>query len=141
MKPKKEKRILKAKERRHEKPMQYVERANVQFIGLNILDPADQEQIKQIIHDHYIEIERELKQITSLKLHFKQYEKGGRKKYSVQLFIDAKTRPITVNKVYSPVQWDPIAIVHKLIDKARQEIIHRYQTNTTRPKAYSKGAL
>jgi len=123
------------------KPMKYVERANVQFVGLNILDPADQRQIKQIIHDHYIEIERELKQITSLRIHFKEYEKGGRKKYSVQLLINAKTHPITVNKMYSPVQWDPVAIVHKLIKKARQEIIHIYKTDTTRPKAYSKGVL
>lgn len=122
------------------KPMQYVERNNVQFVGLNILDPADQKQIKQIIHDHYIELERELKQINGLRLHFKQYEKGGRKKYSVQLLIDAQTRPITVNKVYSPVQWDPVAIVHKLMKKARQEIIHKYHTDDSHEKA-TKGAL
>jgi len=142
MKPKKEKKILKAKERRHAKPaMKYVVRKNVQFVGLNILDPFDQKRIKEILYEHYIELERELKQINGLRLHFKEYEKGGRKKYSVQLLIDAQTRPITVNKVYSPVKWDPVAIVHKLIDKARKEIIHRYQTDTSYRKSYSKGAL
>ncbi|MBW2977397.1 hypothetical protein KY331_00985 [Candidatus Woesearchaeota archaeon] len=116
------------------KPMKYIERKNVQFVGLSILESADQKQIKQIIHDHYIEIERELKQITSLKLHFKQYEKGGRKKYSVQLLINAKTRPITVNKVYSPVQWDPVAAVHLIIDKAKREISHKFHTDDSYQK-------
>jgi len=114
--------------------MKYVERDNVQFVGLRFLDPEDQEKVKQIIHDHYIELERELKQITSLKVNFKQYQKGGRKKYSVQLMINAKTRPITVNKIYSPVQWDPIAALYLMIDKAKREISHKFHTDDSYQK-------
>ena len=136
MKPKKEKRILKAKERRYEKPLQYVERENVQFVGLNILHPDDQKRIKDLFYEHAIEIEREVKTINKIRVHFKEYEKGGRKKYSVQLLIDSPMKPITVNAMYSPVQWDPVAIVHKLIDKARKQITHRFKTDTPYKKAY-----
>ncbi|MBW2996487.1 hypothetical protein KY332_04265 [Candidatus Woesearchaeota archaeon] len=123
------------------KDMMYVERKNVQFVGLDILDPADQKQIKDIIYKDFVTIERELKQINGLKLHFKDYEKGGRRKYSVQMTIDAETGPITVNKVSSPVEWDPVAIVHKLMDKARERIIHQYKTDSSYRKDYEKGGL
>ncbi|MBR9692215.1 hypothetical protein GOV06_05525 [Candidatus Woesearchaeota archaeon] len=123
------------------KDMKYVERENVTFVGLKILDPADQQQIKDIIYKDFITLERELKQIHGLKLHFKEYEKGGRRKYSVQMTIEAETGPITVNKLSSPVQWDPVAIVHKLLDKARQEIIHKYKTDSNFRKSYEKGGL
>ena len=141
MKAKKEKRVINTKEKRKTKSMQYVEKKNVQFVGLDILDPADQRQIKDIIYKDFVTVERELKQITGLRIHFKEYEKGGRKKYSVQMTIDAETGPITVNKMYSPVQWDPVAIVHKLLDKARKEIIHKYKTDSSFRKPYEKGVL
>jgi len=121
--------------------MKYVEKNNVQFIGFDVLHEDDQKRIKEIIYKDYITLERELKQITGLRIHFKEYEKGGKKKYSVQLLIDAKTKPITVNKIYTPAQWDPVAIVHKLLDKARQEIIHKYKTNSNFRKPYEKGGL
>jgi hypothetical protein len=123
------------------KGMKYVVKKNVQFVGLDILDPVDQKQIKDIIYKDFVTVERELKQIKGLKIHFKEYKKGGRSKYSVQMTIDAETGPITVNKMYSPVQWNPIAIVHKLLDKARQEIIHKYKTDSDYRKPYEKGVL
>ena len=123
------------------KEMRYVEKKNVQFVGFNILDPADQKQIKDILYKDFVTLERELKQITGLKIHFKEYQKGGRKKYSVQMTINAETGPITVNKMSSPVEWDPVAIVHKLMDKARQRIIHQYKTDSNYRKDYEKGAL
>ena len=141
MKPEKEKRVIKAKAKRKEKPMQYVEKKNVQFVGFDILDPADQKLIKDIIYKDFVTLERELKQINGLKIHFKEYQRGGRKKYSVQMTINAETGPITVNKMYSPVQWDPVAITHKLLDKARQRIIHKYKTDSSYRKDYEKGAL
>ena len=121
--------------------MRYVVKKNVQFIGLDILDPTVQKVIKDIIYKDYVTLERELKQITGLRIHFKEMEKGGRKKYSVQLLIDAQTKPITVNKIYSPAQWDPVAIVHKLLDKARKEIIHKFKTDSNYRKDYEKGTI
>lgn len=142
MKTKEERQVTRAKKRRKEKPtMEYVEKKNVQFVGLKILDLKDQQQIKDIIYKDFITLERELKQITGLKIHFKEYEKGGRRKYSVQMTVDAETGPITVNKMYKPVEWDPVAITHKLIEKARQEIIHKYKTDSSFRKPYEKGAL
>ena len=110
------------------KPVYNIKKNLVQFVGLNILDPADQKRIKDILYQHVIEIEREIKTINNVRIHFKEYEKGGRKKYSVQLLIDSPTRPITVNQMYSPVQWDPIGIIHKLIDKAKRQIDHKLKT-------------
>jgi hypothetical protein len=137
MKGKKEAQITKAKKRRKAKAPQYYTKRNVvQFVGLKILDPLDQKRIKDLLYQHVIEIEREIKTINKVRIHFKEYEKGGRKKYSVQLLIDSPMKPITVNAMYSPVQWDPVGIVHKLIDKARKQIIHKFKTDTGYKKAY-----
>ncbi len=137
MKRKEEREIIKAKKKRKAKAPQYYTKRNVvQFVGLKILHPDDQKRIKDLFYQHAIEIERELKTINKIRVHFKEYEKGGRKKYSVQLLIDSPMRPITVNEMYSPVQWDPVAIVHKLIEKARKQIIHKFKTDTPYKKAY-----
>ena len=119
----------------------YVVRNNVQFVGFNCVHPDDQKRIKDIIFKDYITLERELKKINKLKLHFKCYEKGGKKKYSVQLFIDSQYQPITVNKMSSSAQWDPVTVVHKVLDKARQEINHKLRNDTSWKKEYTKGSL
>ena len=106
-------------------PKYSIKRNTVQFVGLNILDKADQKRIKYLFYQHAVEIEREIKTINKIRVHFKEYEKGGRKKYSIQMLIDSPTKPIAVNQMYSPVQWDPIGIVHKLIDKAKRQIDHK----------------
>ena len=142
MKEKNKEQVKNVKERREEKPsMEYVEKQNVQFVGLKELEPADQEQVKKIVHDRFLNLERELKHIKGLKVHFKKHDKGGRPKFSVHIMIEANTGPIEVNKLYSPVQWNPVAAVHMLMDKAKVEIIHKYKTNTDYRKPYEKGVL
>lgn len=132
MKAGKERQVSHKKAHDVSKPsMKYVIRKNVQFIGLDELHPDDQQRVKDIIFKDYITLERELKGINGLRLHFKSYEKGGKVKFSAELFIDAETKPITVNKVYSSARWDPIAVVHILLEKARKEIIHRFHTDTS----------
>jgi len=114
-----------------------IESKNVFFIGLNKLDPADQEQIKNILYDEYIKIERKLKLPGKLRFHFKSYEHGGREKCSVHLLLEFPGgKPIVCTKVYDPVRWDPIAEVHVLLKKARAQIQHRFKTDTSFQKSY-----
>ncbi len=110
------------------KPKYNIKRNIVQFVGLKILDKADQERIQDLFYQHSIEIEREIKTINNIRVHFKEYKKGGRTKYSIQLLIDSPTKPITVNHISSEVQWDPVAIVHKLIEKSKRQIDHKFKT-------------
>lgn len=107
--------------------MEYVERNNVFFAGLDKVHPDDQARIKEIIHNEYIELERELKRINSIKMTFRTFEHGGKKKYAIELMIDAHTKPITINHVSSPVQYDPVAMVHEIMQKARREIAHKFK--------------
>jgi hypothetical protein len=133
------KQVEHAKERRREKAAKdiEIESKNVFFVGLNNLDPADQEQIKAILYDEYIKIERELKLPGKLKLHFKGYERGGREKYSVHLFLDFPgSKPIVCTQVYDPVRWDPVAEVHMLLKKARTQILHKFKTDASFQKSY-----
>lgn len=113
-----------------------IERPKIFFQGLKELDRFDQEKIRDIIYDEYIKLERELKKIIAIRIHFKKYERGGREKYSIKMYIDAPTRPFAVTTVYNPVEWDPVAIIHKLFDKARQQIVHRLKTDTSYRKPY-----
>ena len=88
MKTKKEAQTTKAKKRRKAKSPQYYTKRNViQFVGLKILDPLDQKRIKDLLYQHVVEIEREIKTINKVRIHFKEYEKGGRKKFSVQFIL------------------------------------------------------
>lgn len=118
-------------------PRLQVERRNVFFTGLKLLDKADAEAIKNIIYEKYIAIEREIKAPSKLKLHFKKYEHGGREKYAVNLMIDFPGKPITAEKVYNPVRYDVVAIVHKLLEKARKEIVKKFRTDTSYKKEYN----
>lgn len=138
MKAKKERAVQKRKSKRREEPKKLmVERENVFFVGLNELDPFDQQRIKDIIYNEYIKIERELQHVGALKLHFKKYERGGRVKWSVHMFLDVPmAKPIVATSVCEPVKWDAVATVHKLLDKIRREIIHRYKTDTSYRKPY-----
>jgi hypothetical protein len=115
---------MKGKKKARE-PKYNIKRDLVQFVGLNGLDKGDQKRIKEVLYQHVVEIEREIKTINKVRIHFKEYEKGGRKKYSVQLLIDSPTKPITVNHTALKIQWDPVAIIHKLIEKAKRQIDHK----------------
>jgi hypothetical protein len=117
---------------------------NVSFVGLDELTPGQQEKVKQIIYEHFVELEREIKHIRGLKVTFKAHNKkegNPRKKYSVTLFLDTLTKPITVNHIYREAQWDPVTCTHLAIDKAREEIMHKFKTNTDYRKPYQKGVL
>ena len=115
---------------------------NVTFVGLSKLDPADRIRIKEVIMDHFVEIERVLKNVKGLKLHFKDYQKeGSRKKYSVSMIVNAETGPITINKMSENARWNQVAIVHSLIKKARKEIMHKYKTDSNYRKSYEQGVL
>ena len=129
MKNKKRQHHEKPKNKKKTKPTkEFITRDLIQFIGLDQLSEADQKRIKEVLYQHFNEIEREIKQITAVKLHFKAYEKEGRKKYSVKLLIDSPTRPIVVDNMYSTLEWKPVAMVHKIIEKAKREIEHRLKT-------------
>jgi len=139
MKEKKRKQVAKAKAKRKSRAAKdiEIESKNVFFVGLNELDYADQKLIKDIIYDAYIKIERELKLPGKLKLHFKRYEKGGREKFSVHLFLDfPSSKPIVCTRVYDPAKWDAVAAVHILLKKARAQIVHKFKTDASFQKSY-----
>jgi hypothetical protein len=121
--------------------MKYVEKNNVFFVGLNKLGPSYQQKIKDVIYNEYVTLERELKKINSLKLTFKEYEKGGKSKFSVKLLIDAETKPITVEHMPQKAEWNPVDCVHEVIRKARNQIIHKFKTDSNFRKPYEKGTL
>jgi hypothetical protein len=111
----------------------YIEKKNVQFIGLNELDPDDQEKIKEVIFNKYPFIEREIKRINFIKVHFKIYKADGRKKYSIHMLIDSPNGIIVSDHVYEPAEWDPLAGVHMLIEKARTQIRHKFKKTDRNP--------
>ena len=121
--------------------MPETEKNIIQFVGLNNLDERDQEQIKEIFLKEFQKVEREIRNINNVRVHFKIYEKGGNKKYSVKMLINAPTKPVTVNHMTEPASWDPVACVHKLIEKAVSEIKHKYKTDSSYDKPYEKGRL
>ena len=103
---------------------------NISFVGLKSLVRDDQERIKEIIDSKYPFIETEIKRINSLKLHVKPYQVGGKKKYSMHLFIDSPGGLITAEHVSKTAEWDPIASTYILIKKVREQIKNKFRLKT-----------
>lgn len=112
-------------------------RNNVFFVGLKDLDSFDQKRVKDIVYSEFEKITREFKDINSLRVHFKKYEEGGAKsKFSVHLLIDGPSKPIAIDTQTS--DWDAIKVLHKVFDKAKTHLAHKFKGNTTHPVRISK---
>ena len=77
----------------------------IQYIGVNELDDNEKEVVDKLSAEYYDKIKRELKNITSLKIHIKTYQTAGgvakKKKFSInvrqllQQYHSIQTRQVT----------------------------------------------
>jgi len=91
----------------------------IQFIDLKKLEPDQQDVVKKISTEYYGKIERELRNITALVIHIKEYKKGH--KFSIHMRAEAPTGIFESKKA---ADWDLARTMHKAFKDLEREIQH-----------------
>lgn len=86
------------------------------------LNEEEKETLDRLLNKYYEKIKRKVKKDVDVDLNLKIYEKGGKKKYSINLKI--------VNSMVfksDADDWDFAKAVHKAFDKILREIEHKFR--------------
>ncbi len=99
----------------------------IQIAGIKDLDEMEIESVNRLANRYYGKIQREIKNITSLAIHIKSYEKQGRqKKYSVHVKVIAPTRIFASTKTFD---WELEKALHKSFRDVIREMQHSLHTD------------
>ncbi|MBW3005129.1 hypothetical protein KY310_04825 [Candidatus Woesearchaeota archaeon] len=111
-----------------------MEQEIIQFIGVSDLEPMEQEAVQRLTTESYGKIKRDLKNITSLKVHVKTYKKEGeQKKFSLHVQAVYPGGTISSNKAHD---FELPRAIHKAFNDIKEQIHHKLHTDTNREKAY-----
>lgn len=98
----------------------------IQFIGTKELDEAERELVNKLANEYYEKIARSLKNLSSIVLDLKLYDKAGkRQKYSLHIRINGPFRTIEA----SAFDWDLARVVHEAFKAVENEIKHIFHTD------------
>jgi hypothetical protein len=104
----------------------------IQITGIKDLDEMEIESVNRLANRYYSKIQREIKNITSLTVHIKSYEKQGReKKYSVHVKVIAPTRIFVSTKTSD---WDLEKALHQSFRDVIREMQHSLHTDDQHKK-------
>ena len=99
----------------------------IQFIGIKELDEAEIGLINKLANEYYEKISRSLKDIASVILDLKIYDKAGRRqKYSLHIRVIGPFKTIEA----SAVDWDLARVTHESFKALENEIKHIFHTDT-----------
>jgi hypothetical protein len=94
----------------------------IQFIGVKDLSEDEKEIVNTLSTEYYGKIKRSLKNLTSMVVQVKIYQKeGAKKKYSINVRVIAPTRMIEADKA---ADWDLARTLHKAFKNIEREIEH-----------------
>lgn len=95
----------------------------IKIIGIKELNDKEIKTVNRLAREYYGKIQRAIKNITSLVIHVKSYEKtGNRKKYSVSLKVVAPTRTFDSKAA----EWKLAKALHMVFNKVERMIEHRF---------------
>ncbi len=98
----------------------------IQYIGAQNLDAQKKEVLDKLSTEYHAKIKRALKNVTSLIIHVKVHEKGGKAvKFSVHAKAVAPTTIITSTKASD---WDFARTLHKAFKDLENQIEKRFKT-------------
>ncbi len=103
----------------------------IQFIGVNELEPEDQEIIQNITTENYRKIVALLQNLTNLVIHVKTHDdEGKRKKYSFRIRCEAPTHIFESKKGFD---WELAKALHKGFHDIIRQIEHKVHSDVSRP--------
>jgi|SRR3989344_1102447 len=98
---------------------------NLQTIGFEILTEKTKNEFQKIWEEYSKKIERKLKNVEDIKIHLKEYSKGGKAKFSVHLLASYSGKSMEAEAV----DWDLNRAFHKVFNKIEQEIEHLFHVS------------
>lgn len=99
----------------------------IQFIGADALDDFDKDKLNKLSTEYYDKIKKKLHNVTSLKVHVKEYSKGGSKeKFSVHINAIAPTRIFEA----TASDWDFARTLHMAFGSIQKQIEHAFHSRT-----------
>ncbi len=103
----------------------------IEIKGIDILTEEEKRLANKLLNEYYPKIQRQIKNIISLKVHIKEYKKEGRrKKYSINIKIINSTDVFEANAD----DWDFARTMHKILKKIENEIENRLHSSEQHPK-------
>lgn len=107
----------------------------IQFVGVKKLPAEDQARVHALSTEYHFTIQRQLKNLTSLIIHVKEYKKEGKRhKYSIHVRAVAPTQIFESTKA---ADWDLSRTLHKAFKDLEREIQHQLHTDDQRPRIKS----
>ena len=102
----------------------------IQIKGIDILTEQEKRLANKLLNEYFPKIKRQVKNIISLKVHIKEYEKEGkRKKYSINIKIINSTDVFEANAD----NWDFARTMHKVLNKIENEVENRFHPSEQHP--------
>lgn len=106
----------------------------IQYIGIEQLTPEERAILDKLSAEYYDTIQRSLKNLTSIIIHIKEYNKEGkRKKYSVNVRAVA---PTAIFEEKHAADWDFARTLHKAFKNIERQIQHRLHTDDQHNKPH-----
>ncbi len=103
----------------------------IEIKGIDILTKEEKRLANKLLNEYFPKIERKIKNIISLKVHIKEYEKEGkRKKYSINIKVINSADVFEANAH----NWDFARTMHKVLNKIENEIEDRFHPSEQHPK-------
>ena len=74
----------------------------------------------------FSKLERDFKNIESVKLTFKEHKDQGKPRYEAHFMITGPSSPVVVNHIPQSLEWDPVAITRSVLLKAQKELKKKF---------------
>ena len=103
----------------------------IQFVGITSLPATDQAILNDLSTEYYEKIRRQIKSLTSLIVHLKEYSKEGtRSKYSLHIRAICPSHIFTSTKA---ADWDLARAAHKSFQNLMNQIQHTLHSDQQKP--------
>lgn len=97
---------------------------SVETVGFDVLTGEEKNTFDKLTKEYLAKIEMKLKDLSSIKVHLKEYHiEGARKKYSIHVKFIA---PIKIFEA-SASDWDFARTLHKMFKNIEEEIENRFR--------------
>ena len=98
---------------------------NLQTVGFEALTPKTRNEFQKLFDEYSKKIGRRLKDARSFKIHLKEYNFGGKTKFSIHVLASYYGKSIEADSS----DWDLKRTFHKVFKKIEEQIEHIFHVS------------
>lgn len=108
----------------------------IQVIGIDKLDSNELKIANKLANEYYVKFQRAIKNITSLIIQIKIYQKGGsQKRFAIHSRVTSPGHHFESTKA---IDWDFARTMHKSLQDIEREIEHKLHSSDQLTKILKK---